>query len=116
MMKQTLIAMTLMLVTGAAVAAEGGFKGPDNAQQVTVKEVADLPDDTQVKLSGHLVKSLGDEEYEFRDETGSLTVEIDNDVWNGLEVAPEQKVLLRGEVEQEWNHTELEVDQVTLVE
>jgi len=44
---------------------------------VTVKQALTLKDDTEVQLKGYVVKALGDEKYQFRDSTGSITVDID---------------------------------------
>lgn len=107
--------MAIIGLCGAASVAHadqrnGGFKGPDNFQQVTVAEAAALPDDAAVRLEGFVVKALGDEKYEFRDDSGTLVVEIDDDEWNGFEATPETRLRLHGEIEQEGQRTELDVD------
>jgi len=43
----------------------------------TVEQVKILPDDTWVKMTGTIVRFLGDEMYIFRDDTGDITVDID---------------------------------------
>ncbi|MCK6369794.1 MAG: NirD/YgiW/YdeI family stress tolerance protein [Gammaproteobacteria bacterium] len=112
-------------LTGAALAlaafaaaaeepASGGFKGPDNLQLVTAAEARNLADDTVVKLQGYIVRELGDEKYEFRDDTGTLVVEIDSEDWRGVEATPEIRVELRGEIDKERNKTEVDVDSVRL--
>lgn len=113
--------LPLIALCGAAVAANadpqnGGFRGPDNYQLVTIAETADLPDDSAVRLEGFIVRSLGDEEYEFRDDTGTLIVEIDDDDWGGLEVTPDVRVQLHGEIDQERQSVELDVDDIRAVE
>ncbi|EKE69557.1 YgiW/YdeI family stress tolerance OB fold protein [Gallaecimonas xiamenensis] len=119
-MTKTLIALTLasaaFTATANSSAAQGGFTGPDSVKMSTVEEAKGLRDDTAIKLTGFLVKALGDDKYEFRDDTGTLVVEIDKDLWQGREIGPEQKVELRGEVDQEWNSTELDVDRLSLAE
>ncbi|MEX2125324.1 MAG: NirD/YgiW/YdeI family stress tolerance protein [Woeseia sp.] len=99
-------------IAANAEAQSGGFAGPDNLKLVTVAETSELPDDTQVKLQGYIVKALGDENYEFRDDSGTIVVEIDDDEWGGLEVTPEVAVELTGEIEQERNGTEMEADTI----
>ncbi|MBV6424823.1 MAG: Protein YgiW [Steroidobacteraceae bacterium] len=117
-MRAFLIGTGLALAATVALGADtaGGFKGPDNLQVSTAAAAAGLSDDTPVKLQGHIVKALGGERYEFRDETGTIVVEIDNKVWRGLEVTPETKIELRGEVDKEWNKVEVEADSVQLVQ
>ena len=53
--------LSILALCGAGLAANaqtGGFTGPDNRQSVTVAEVAGLPDDTEVRLTGYIVKKL----------------------------------------------------------
>lgn len=116
-MKKLLLGTGLVLAASAAMAADpaGGFKGPDNLQLTTVTNAASLPDDTPVKLQGYIVKSLGDERYEFRDQTGTLVVEIDNEDWRGVEATPETRIELRGEIDKEWNKVEVDADSVQLL-
>lgn len=99
-----------------AVAQGSGFTGPDNLRQVTVAEAAELPDDTDVKLTGYIVRSLGDEKYEFRDDTGTIVVEIDDEDWGNLEVTPEVRVEISGEIEEERNGNELEAEKIRRTE
>ncbi|HWM28786.1 MAG TPA: NirD/YgiW/YdeI family stress tolerance protein [Woeseiaceae bacterium] len=102
-----------MLAIASDVEAQvGGFAGPDNLKLVTVAEALQLPDDADVKLQGYIVKSVGDENYEFRDDSGTIVVEIDDDDWGGLEVTPDIWVEISGEIEQERNGAELEVDSI----
>lgn len=115
-MKHAITGLGALLFTATALAqGGGGFTGPDNLRTVTTAEAATLADDAAVRLQGHLVRSLGDERYEFRDEAGTIVVEIDGEDWRGVEATPETRVELRGEVDKEWNRTEVDVDGVALV-
>lgn len=104
------IALLPFAVAAHADAQSGGFKGPDNYQLVTVADTSGLADETHVRLEGFVVKSLGDETYEFRDDSGTLLVEIDDDDWGGLEVTPELRVQIHGEIDIERQKVELDVD------
>jgi uncharacterized protein (TIGR00156 family) len=73
---------------------------------VTVSQAKNQRDGTQVKLQGSITQFLGDEKYVFEDDTGTIVVEIDANVWyNGLQLAvtelPEGKVEVTGEVEKD---------------
>lgn len=94
----------------------GGFTGPDSRKLVTTLEVDALPDDAEIKLVGYIVRKTGDEKYEFKDEAGVLIVEIDDDVWRGLEISPEDKVELIAEVDRERAKVEIEVDSLRRVQ
>jgi uncharacterized protein YdeI (BOF family) len=102
-MKKAMTGLGLSLVAVAAFAqGSGGFTGPDNLRVVTTVEAAAL------------AKSLGDERYEFRDDSGTIVVEIDGDDWHGIKATPETRIELRGEVDKEWKSTEIDVDSVSL--
>lgn len=115
-MRMVLIGAGFALAATAAIADNraGGFTGPDNLQPTTAADAANLADDTAVKLQGVILKSLGDEKYEFKDETGTLVVEIDNEDWGGVKATPETRVELRGEIDREFNKIEVDVDSVRL--
>ena len=77
----------------------GGFVGPmANTAMMTVKEVKNLSNDTKVILKGNIVSSLGHEHYVFRDATGTIDVEIENEGWNGLIITPKDEVRIMGAV------------------
>jgi uncharacterized protein (TIGR00156 family) len=101
--------------TGPA-AQGGGFTGPDAVRLVTVAEAIALPDDSVAKVQGVIVRSLGDEKYEFRDNSGTVTVEIDSDDWRGVEATPDVKLELLVEVDRDFRKVELDVESVRLVQ
>ncbi len=113
-------ALALILgVSGNALAQQnfgaanaGGYTGP-SAAAMTVAEAKKLSDDTPVVLVGKIEKSLGGEKYLFTDNTGSVTVEIDNDDWRGLNVSDKDTVEIRGEVDKEFMNLEISVDSVS---
>ncbi len=77
----------------------GGFSGPSVGIN-TVKSVLDagmFSDDTPVSLTGYLVASLGGEIYTFKDNTGTMHVEIDHDKWFGLQATPTTKITIYGD-------------------
>lgn len=92
-------------------AAQGGFYGPGPAL-VTVQQAMGMRDDTPVTLRGHIVQSLGDEDYLFKDATGTIRVEIDHELWAGIQISPNDLVEIQGEVEKEWNKTEVDVARI----
>jgi uncharacterized protein (TIGR00156 family) len=105
--------LAALCVVGLTAAAQtGGFSGPDNRRLVTVAELATLPDDTPVRLVGYVVESVGAESYTFRDGSGTVVVEIDDDDWNGLDIRPEIRVEVAGEVDRDGDRTEVEVDTI----
>jgi uncharacterized protein (TIGR00156 family) len=102
----------LFVVPFAACAQSGGFIGADSSPVVTAVTAADRPNESNVRLVGQLIEKLGDEKYLFRDDSGTIVVEIDNDDWNGIEATSETRVEISGEVDREWRllQREIEID------
>jgi uncharacterized protein (TIGR00156 family) len=67
----------------------------------TVTEVLAKPvDDQRVHLSGTLVRQTGNETFQFRDATGEIQVEIDDDDFpRGQPIGADTPVTIVGEVE-----------------
>lgn len=91
----------------------GGFQGP-GLQPSSVSEALKLNDDTPVVLVGQIEKSLGGEKYLFKDASGSVTVEIDNEDWRGVNVTPKDTIVIQGEIDKDFFKTEIDVDSVAL--
>jgi uncharacterized protein (TIGR00156 family) len=92
----------------------GGFsENVVQGKSNTVNDVKKMRDDAFVTLDGNIEKSLGDEKYLFRDNTGAtIVVEIDNDIWQGLVVRKEDKIEIFGEVDRKLNQVEVDVKSV----
>jgi uncharacterized protein (TIGR00156 family) len=106
-MKKTLgfcaLGLLLALPTNASAQQEfGGFTGPSAVAPTTVSEALQKADDTAVELTGKIEKSLGDEKYQFTDETGSAVVEIDNEDFRGVSINENDTVTIKGKVDNEF--------------
>ncbi|MBK4715520.1 MULTISPECIES: YgiW/YdeI family stress tolerance OB fold protein [Tenebrionibacter/Tenebrionicola group] len=95
-----------------APAQQGGFTGPGVATS-TVEQAKSMRDDSQVVLEGNIVRKLGHELYEFRDNSGVINADIDDKRWRGLTVSPEDRVRLEGEVDKDWNSVEIDVKKIS---
>lgn len=81
----------------------------------TVKHALTLADDTRVQLRGYVVRAIGDEKYQFRDSTGTITVDIDDDLWKGQAISAKTPVMIYGEVDIDYKpikRVEIDVDSV----
>lgn len=90
---------------------QGGFKA-DHTSVVTVKQAEEMKDDSWITVRGKLEKQIGYEDYLFRDQTGTMKVEIDRKHWNGQTISPQDNVELTGELDKDFNSVELDVKQV----
>ena len=128
MKKFAALAAIMMMTTAPVFAAQGGFNGPSAAQTqtqtqaggfvdndanlTTAVKVKEMKDDSWVKLRGNITQRLSDDRYTFRDETGTVNVEIDHKRWNGVTVGPQDTVEIQGEVDKDWNSVEIDVKQI----
>jgi uncharacterized protein (TIGR00156 family) len=111
-----LLTGSIILSAVLTLPAVAAYNGPEVASHTTTAaDAAKAKDDTPIELTGYLVKSLGDEKYLFRDQSGEVEVEIDNALWREIEVTSDTKVTLIGEVDDEWNGIEIEIDSMRLV-
>lgn len=110
-----------LLLTAAAVVfstpamarnSDGGFV---DVNVITVEEAKNMNDDAYVILQGYITDRNGDEKYVFQDKTGSITVEIDDDDWDGVDVSPADLVEIQGEIDKGWMAVEIDVDTISKV-
>jgi len=99
----TLVAMFISFNMANAQLA-GGFDGPraPSMAPITIEEALSMGDDTIVVLRGKIVHSLGDEKYLFKDDTGEVIIEIDDEDWHGVKVTPEDTLEIVGEIDKEF--------------
>jgi uncharacterized protein (TIGR00156 family) len=113
MYRKILVFLTCLIVTTTALA---GFQGPGaKPQSVTAKAVNQLKDDVQVTLVGKLERQIGSENYIFRDDSGTVEVEIDKKVFKNHTVTPKNQIRITGEVDKGRNATTVEVKQLEVL-
>ena len=102
----------------SANAAPAGYSGPSTVPLMTAKDLlAKGKDDQYVKLKGKLVNHKGGEEYEFADQSGKMTVEIDAKRFpDGARIDQNTLVELTGEFDKETiGESTLDVKQIKVV-
>lgn len=118
-MNKILVASAFVLAASVSVEAfaqmsnAGGFDGPA-MPAVTVADALNMSDDSAVVLVGKIGQNLGNEKYLFKDASGEITVEIDNEDWRGLTVKPEDVIVIEGEVDKDMFKTEIDVNSVKM--
>ena len=117
-MKKLLLSFVICVgfagIANAQYVERGGFKDPATIVN-TVSELKHMQDDSYVVLEGKIQKRLGKEEYLFADASGSITVEIDDDEWRGVEVGPQDVVEIIGELDKGVFSDEIDVKQIRLL-
>ncbi|GGZ94774.1 hypothetical protein GCM10007162_08350 [Ignatzschineria ureiclastica] len=64
-----------------------------------VEDALYLDDEMRVTLQGQIVEQIGKDRYRFKDSSGEMVLEIEGDEWYGIEVTPEDTILVQGEIE-----------------
>jgi len=82
----------------------------------TVANAKEMEDDVRVTLEGFIVEKVDKETYLFKDDTGEIDVEIQDDLWEDMEMDPESKVMIRGEIDKEDDSVKLEAKKLKSVE
>lgn len=121
-MKKILLAFFVLLLScvGTSVFAaggyinQGGFSGNSNATFTSATNVKNLKNDTYVTLKGTIVSKIGNEKYLFKDNSGTIEVDIDDENWGGIKVGPVDTVIIQGEVDKDWNYVSIDVDTIQL--
>ncbi len=112
------VALAVALGAGIALSAHAQYQGPGGraaraAPQGPVSTVADVRkrgrDDQRVTLTGNVVRKVGWEKYLFRDASGEIRIEIDDDVMPTEPFDDKTKVEITGEVEKDFLHS-VEID------
>ena len=116
-MKHTFL--NLMAICGLALLSSNAMAA-DTAKTTTKpvsknSDVKAMPDDTEVVIQGVLVQSMGEENYLVKDDSGTVNIEIDEDLVQGNTITPEAEVLITATVDQEGNVTSLEAEEVQFV-
>ncbi|MFJ7311528.1 YgiW/YdeI family stress tolerance OB fold protein [Pseudomonas sp. NPDC098747] len=115
-MKRSYLALLVLPLFASAAFANGGYSGPSAKMPVnTAAEASAARDDEKVVLEGRIVKQLRSDLYEFKDATGSITVEIDDDLWPMAAISERNQVRLVGEVDREVFDRQIDVDHIELI-
>ena len=112
-MKQFLLSALFLLSISITYAA--GFQD-STVTKTSVVNALKMNHNSYVTIEGNIIKKIGDDKYMFKDNTGSITVEIDNDKWNDITVNSKDKLELSGEIEKKMYSVVLDVDTVKKVE
>ncbi len=100
---------------------QGGFTGPTRAVAIdTVQKALAIHffdfEEQKFLITGYFVKGLGDEKYLFKDGSGEIVAEVDDKRWRDLQVTPQTKVTIAGEIEEGWRSNELDVKRIRLAQ
>ena len=111
--------LTLLAIGGIALFSHNvmatNAAHTNNKPVSKISDVKAMPDDTEVVIQGVIVQNLGDENYLVKDDSGTVTIEIDEDLVQGNTITPEAEVLITATVDQEDNVTSLDAEEIQFI-
>lgn len=101
------------VVFGAFTANAAGSASDNSAKPIShVSDVKNMPDDSMVYIQGYLIQNLGNENYTFQDDSGTMTVEIDDELMGNNMYSPTTMVWIAAEVNKEGDIVALEAEEI----
>lgn len=109
-MKRFIYVFVFIMIFPALVFAQ--YTGPNSTDADTVHEALKRKNNTYITLTGNIVESLGKGRYTFRDETSSVKVKIDDDIWQNFTAGPSDIVIIYGQLKKSLADTEIIVKSI----
>ena len=104
----TLFAGALLTINSFANAAD---KTPS-----TVAAAKNMPEETIVVLEGTIAPGETEEMYVLTDSTGSIDIVVDEEDMQGMNINADTVVIVEGEIDQNGDNMEIDVDEITLAQ
>ena len=106
--------MAAGLMIFGAFGANAASMASDNSDKPVsqVSEVKNMPDESTVYIQGYLIQNLGNDMYTFKDDSGTLTVEIDDDLMANNTYSPTTTVWIAAEVDKQGDVVALEAEEI----
>ena len=130
--------LTLLLIpTLLSANAFAGFTGTTDSASVPHSTIAEFRAQTDISQSdglfdmlltgakademefvfqGHIVSQVDNDTYNFSDDTGSIMIDLNESLFNGRDVSPQDTVVLYGEADYEEVGLFFDVDQLEVVQ
>lgn len=102
------------LICGTTDVLAGSMPSASGSDQPIsqVSDVNNMPEDATVYIQGYLVQNLGNEMYTFQDDSGTITIEIDDSLMASNAMSPNALVWIVAEVNKDGNVTSLEAEEI----
>ena len=113
--------LSCLAATGILFSAFGAVAG--NSQNMNsgnkpishVSDIKNMPDDTMVYIQGYLTQNNGGEMYTFQDDSGTLMVEIDDDLMQPNMNLPTTMVWIAAEVDRDGDVVSLDAEEIQIL-
>lgn len=99
-MKKLLSLTLLLTISSTAVAGFSGSNG-DSPKSTVAQALKVKKDDTPIQLTGKIIRQIDNDEFIFRDATGEIKIDVEDEAWQGLNVSPNETITIFGKVDHE---------------
>ena len=98
--KHMRLLVSFFMVCLLSCPAWAAFKGPSVAQKEFISATAALeaPEGATCVLTGNIIEHINKDRYTFKDDSGSIVVNIHPHVFGSLDVTPDNVVKITGEI------------------
>jgi uncharacterized protein (TIGR00156 family) len=110
-MKKRVLSLLFSSLSGLTYNTQAHNYPYGRSHSISVAEAKKLPDNAYVVLEGEIVSRANDDKYWFKDNTGRIQVEVDED-----EMVFKRRVQLIGEVERNDGQLEINVERVHFIQ
>ncbi|AUI66093.1 MULTISPECIES: YgiW/YdeI family stress tolerance OB fold protein [Glaesserella] len=118
-MKKLMAVAALLTLSTSAFAGyqnnntQGGYTGGNVKSVTTVAQAKKAYDNTPASISGYIIKQVDEDTFIFKDSTGQIQIDVDDDAWAGLNVNAKTKVRIHGEVDKDDGRTQIDVRRIS---
>ena len=82
----------------------------------TVAAAKNMPEESMVVLEGTIAPGETEEMYVLTDSTGSIDIVVDEKDMQGMNLNADTVVIVEGEIDQNGDNMEIDVDEITLAQ
>ena len=91
---------------------DDGYRGVEEGRIMTVEQAKTMHDGATVSLRGNLLTRQGDDRYQFRDKSGTITAIIPVAAFNEQHVEPDDLVSINGSLDRKMTPPVVRIDRL----
>ena len=111
-MRRTSYFIAALLAVCLVFGASAAFAQTADPKPMTIKEVWDLPANTQVVVEGNIIKDLGPGKYALAQGSDEIGVKISDEAWGGKPTGEKDLVVVHGKTVKDGRMVEIEASKI----
>lgn len=105
----TLLALSMPVTAGFQSETQNRYQARNAQNITTIAAAKKANEDTPVSLTGYITQQISDDDFYFKDSTGEIKIEIDDDVWENRTITPKDRITIEGKVDDGKNGNTIDV-------